>query len=314
MALFKTTDEIKNFLPVNLTFQFKDILPFLNEVERDYIIPAISQDQYNNLHTAYQTSSTDADQDALLAKIRVPLASFAYMLWIPWGQVQINSSGIQISVSENMKTAFAWQIENLERSASKSGFSGLEALLEFLETNKATYTLWAASDSYTESKEHFINTAKEFSDACDLKVTRRTYMLVKSMMSRLEKTVIKNTIGSDTYDSIKAQILSGSISSSNEELLDLIRPAVANLTLAKALTILSIQVDELGISVLSTPVTNASAKINTPANANHLSSLQKQCQTEGESFLQQLETKVNEDDEDYEEGFTNEDDWGAVFF
>jgi hypothetical protein len=307
MSLFKTTDEIKDFLPVNITFEFRDILPFLKEVEREIIVPVLGKDQYNDLHTKYQADTITAgdSDDKLLQMARIPLASFAYMKWIPWGQVQIDSGGIRIVSSENLKSAFPWQIQNLEQSARASGFSGIEALYVFLEENKATYTLWASSSAYTQSKELFINSAKEFTEYVNINCSRWTFNTVRAIISRIEDTVIKNTLGTTLFDAIKAEILSGSISSANQDLLNLIRPALANLTMAKAMAILPVKIDEFGITVLST---NNPDKSKSPAPADQISFMIHHYKTEGEDFLTQLQDKVNEGNTDYDDTLTNPSD------
>ncbi len=314
MALFKTIEEIKDFLPVSVTFSFQDILPFIKQAERDYIIPAIGKEQYEEIDEAYnaETPDLDEEQEALLEKIRVPLASFAYMLWIPWGQVQIDSSGIRIVTNENIKTAFQWQVNALEESAMSSGYSGLEALLEFLEEGKDTYTTWADSDAYTEYKKHFIYSAKIFNQYFNIGSNRRTYMALSAIMNRIEETLIKNTIGVESYNEIKQQVKDNAVSEENQELLDLINPTVANLTIARGISQLSLRINNNGIIVL---MGINPEKIYRPADKDLLSDMKMQANQDGQNFLKQLEELVNEDDEDYDGGgFENDPDWNVGMF
>jgi hypothetical protein len=315
MALFKTTDEIKSFLPVSTTFKYNDILPFIKQVERDYIIPVIGKEQYDDINDDYNASATPTlsdEQTALLAKLRVPIANFAFMLWIPFGQVQMDSSGIRIVTTDNLKTAFQWQIDELKASSNRSGYSGLEDLLEFMETNKADYSLWTGSTAYTEFKKHFIKSAKEFQLHFNISSSRMTYLAMLPIMNRIEESVIKNTLGATKYAEIKAELLAGTVSTENQDLLDIIIPAVANLAMARAINELALKIDEFGISIIT-----SSQEVKAYKNAPNplMSDLKTQTKEDGEYFLKKLEEKFNEDDEDFDNGpFENDEDHGIVFF
>lgn len=312
MSFFKTTLEIQDFLPVNATFEFKGISPFLRQAERDYIIPVLGAAQYNDLHSKYQagTALTSIESELLL-NIRVALAPLAYMLWIPFGQVKIDSSGIRIVTTESMKTAFQWQIQDLEGSAMRTGFSGIEALYEFLELNKESFSLWTGSTSYTESKELFINTAKALTEAVDMPCTRRTYIMVRPILKKLQQTLIKNTLGVTLYAEIREQILDDSLTEENEELLTLIQPAVGNLAMATAVKKLAVVFDQYGFNILATSTIE---KGRNPAKDSDMSVLEAKFREDGNNYLTQLQDKVNEDNDDYDNTIDNDPDNGVGFF
>jgi hypothetical protein len=312
MAYFKNTAEIQDFIPVAISLDYKAISPFLREVERDYIKPVLGKDLYDDLHTKYQSNaSLSEEEQELLLNIRTALAPLAYMLWIPWGQVRIDSSGIRIVTNDQLKTAFQWQIEDLKGSAMRSGFSGIESLYEFLEENKTTFDTWADSEAYTESKELFINTAKDLTAAADIPCTRRTFMMLKPIMKKLEDTVIKNTIGSTLFESIKEEITADDITTDTAGLLDLIRPAVGNLAMASAISKLAVNFDDYGFNILSS---SNNEKSKRPAPDASLSKLETKLLNDGNDFLNQLQDKVNESNTDYDDKIDNDPCNGIGFF
>lgn len=295
MSLFKTIDEIKNFLPITVSFTFEDVLPFIKEVERDEIIPLISKEQYDDLNDEYNatTPSLSDAQTALLERIRYALAPLAFKRWIPFGQVQISSAGIRIASNDQIKTAFPWQIDKLEESALRSGFSALESLLQFMQDNKADYALWTASDSYTLFKKYFINSASDFSDFYNINKSVLVFKAVKANMKKVEDFFIKPVITTELFDEIKTQIKDDNLSEANETLMEFIQPAVANLTMAKALSEKSVSINEYGISVFAQTYTENPGKGNQPSGPDRIDALIRQADADGKAYLKQLQDYLN---------------------
>ena len=313
MALFKTTAEVQSFIPVSSTFKQTEFLPFIKQAERDYIIPEIGIEQYESLEGKYQAGTAlSAAETALLEKLRFPIAHFAFMLWVPFGQVQTDSSGIRIVTDQYLKTAFQWQIEDLKGSAMKSGYSTLEDLLDFMEKKKTDYPIWTGSSVYTEFKKHFIKSAKEFQQYFNINSNRRTFKAMFPIMNRIELTLFKRMLGDDLYAEIMTELKEGSLSADNLVIVDLIKPSLANLTVSRAISELAVIIDENGIGIANN---QKEFKEFTQAKAQLLSNLQAETLTDGNKFLKELEEILNEDEEDYDPGpITNDPDNGIGIF
>ncbi len=443
MALFKDINEVKEYLAVNLSFQFPDILPYIKRAEEKFIIPVISQAEYDALHQAYTDDTMTDIQEKLLERVRTPLINFAYFLYIPIGNIQIDSSGYHISTNENTKQAFQWQVDAVAKSFMDTGYEGIEKLYDFLEnyadpteyiqngsfdevpfpihwnysgpgvpyldtggdgqrwavgygaspgppapsylwqtlnvplvkgfcyelaiyadasvnqyldvivntgseTTVATLTttgthsvqidltaatadateikfklyvpgtqaiidfridlisvkhtqtcsLWAQSSSYTVFKECFIHTAKEFSRYFNINESRRTFLALKAAMRNVEHFYIRTTICTEFFDELKAEVLAGSISAENQKVLDKIKPAVANLSMAKALNELSFEISELGIT-LSAISDREDRNAKHPAPDSRLSLLSRELQQYGNAYLGELIQFLADNIDDY---------------
>lgn len=286
--LFKTTEEIKQYLPANAAFKFEQIRPFIQfQIEPNIIVPVLGQAQYDALTAAYAVNTLSAAQKALLDKVRYPIANYAYVLYIPFAQVAISASGIHIEVSNERKTAFEWQINKLEESCLDAADNGIERLLEFMEANISDYPDWSGSSSYTVFKECFINTSRVFSSFFNIRESRRLFLAMKHTMKRVEDMRIKSLLCKAQYDEIKGQILSDSVTTENQALLDLIQPAVAHLTAARTMVELDVRVTPEGIFQQSTSDT-LNARVKTPAEKERISALQRSAEADGENYLQQL--------------------------
>jgi hypothetical protein len=300
--LFKSADEVKKYLPQNASFEFEQILPFIKfNGEPELIIPAISQAQYDALNTAYNDNDMTEDLEKLLDKVRFPLANFAYMKYIPFAQLSISASGIHIETNDEKKTAFEWQINKLESACIENAYNGIEQLLIFLETNKATYTVWAASTSFTEFKECFVNTAIEFNNYFNIGKSRSTFIALKPLMLRMEEFHIKPVLGKTLYAAIKAGIASGTIPDIHKKLLEFIKPAVVNFTAGRAVVELPVKYSTDGIHVVEENV-RVKDKSKVAAQIPQLGALQIQCEKDADVYMKTLEDFLYLNVQDY-------DDW-----
>lgn len=328
MALFKNTTEIKNYISVNVSTNIDSVMPYIKQAEQMFIIPLLSQGEYDALNTAYNSlNPLTSDQQALLEKIQMPLINLAYLLYSPVLAVHISDSGIHTTKTENKTTAFQYQTDELAKSFLNIGNTGLDMMLEFLESKKNIFTSWAASSAYTVYKECFINTAKDFSvlGLVEIGNSRLRFLAMKAIMKRVEAFRIKSIICTDLFAELKTQIEAGTVTAANQFLLDLIRPAVANLTFAAAIPKLSVLITEKGISVFNN---DRAQTINVlqPASDTMLSKLISDHTQDGEAYLKELKTFLDDNvntypkyklskcyEKDSTSTFTNKSDNGIHF-
>jgi len=294
MALFKTTEELKQFVPATVTFDFDAVNSYIKQAEVKFLMPYLGVNQFTELRVAYQANALAGAQTKLLELVRTPLANFAFALFVPVGQLQIASSGIQQSGSKDKKTAAQWQIDELQASFFNTGYDSIDPLLEYLEENKTLFPAWAASTAYTVLKQFFINTAKQFSEFVWINESRRTFLALRAQMKKVEELAILPIICKSLFAELKAQILSGSISPANLALLEQIRPAVAHLTMARAIDERSVIQSENGIQVAKN-AGSTYTKGKEPASDARLQRLKCQAQADGETYLARIRELLEAD-------------------
>lgn len=297
--LFTTVDQIQLYLPVSTSFTFEQIKPFIKQAEDNFLIPCIGKDQYAALQTAFDGSPTQEDQ-SLIDKCQAAVASFAYMYWTPWGQVHISDAGIQIASTANMKTAFQWQIDDLEGSARMSGFFSLDALLEFLELNKSTYTIWAGSSSYTEFKDFFVNTTAVFNEIFpQLGGSRRNFLALKPVMKRVEDFKITPLLGADFMSELKTQHTSNALSDPNKKVINYAQKSIVYITIAEALTELSVFIDERGVLYFNNTGGSTTLKTKEPVQITVIDKIEARHRANGETYLSMLRSLILDNIADY---------------
>lgn len=269
--LFSNIDELQAVLPVNQSTSFELVQPFIEYSEDEYIVPYLSQAEYDALNTAYNggQGTLDTAQANLLKKVHRALANFAMLHYLPHAQLQQGNEGLHRVENEMAKTPYQYQVRDLGNAYRAAAWRGIESMLQFLEANAATYTSWAASPARTNQKKHFINTAGRFSEIVYIASSRVLYLRLRSLMDN-EEGRIQAIIGSDKCSEIKAQIAANTLTSANTDLLKLIEPPVAHLTMHAALQVLPVQVSTDGAYILSTDRTEKNEQRREPATPEYL--------------------------------------------
>lgn len=287
MSLFKNIAEIKGYLPVNTAFHWEDIAPFIDRAQTKYLKPELGNGQLVQLEAAYEAGTMSQAQERLLHFARIPLANFAYLMYLPHGVVQISSAGIQTSSTANKKTAAEWMLDDLEASYKDAGYEGIDQMLEYLEENQLLFPAWKDSLAYTVLKEFFLSKAAEFSQYVNINNSRRTFLALRATMRKVENSLKRSVIGAGLFDELKQQLKDGLVSQLNGQLLELIRPAVAHLTMARAVVELSVTVGERGISVF-TNSNSLTTGVQSPAESQVLLQLREDNQKDGDDYLKDL--------------------------
>lgn len=285
--LFKTTEEIKEFISVNHNFELTDIMPSIRQACNKYIIPAIGLPFFNQLAEAYRLDNASIPEDLAIQAIQEALAHYSYFLYAPIGFVQIGNNGIQEATSQNSGPARQWVTYDLKVALLESGDVALDACLQFLETNAAAYPAWQASEAYTRSKESFLNSADAISEYINIQNSRRTFLAMRPFIRKAERHYLTNLLGNELLEELKEQIKTNTLSAENKKVVKLIEPALAQLALHKAIPELAMKVSADGIKVQS--FSNGIIKKDT-ASDTYLSALSRTLEVDGNADLQALTT------------------------
>lgn len=242
--IINTDAELQKFISVNKAFTVANMQSDIDSAFGTFVLPYLSIQQYN-----ISRNSTDPLHIALMNIAKRAVSNIAFALYLPVAKVQISNGGIAYTVERN-KQATAEDKEDLRRSTQQKGFDAIDEMLRFLEQNKTTFTHWAVSSSYTLFNSNLIRTADEFK----LIEGRRTVFLkLIPYMEDVEIELIESLIPT----TLIAELKSGTVTGIKLELLEkYIRPIIANKSLAKALSAMSLVVNDNTISVFDNSSAN----------------------------------------------------------
>ncbi|MDJ1468160.1 DUF6712 family protein [Xanthocytophaga flava] len=238
MALFKNVDDIKRFLAGNQkNLSENTIMPFVEQAEIRYIIPVIGNEFFTELDEYYNPAEGDTPEansklDLAIARIQRSLAYYTLLDALPFLNVTVGNIGVQESNSEKSSPVRQWSYVELITTTTENADTFLDNALEFLEKKADDYTTWKESDAYTQSKELFINNAKELSKYLLTNNSRRVYLALRPFIARAEDLYIKPAIGTELFAEMKAYVLDSEQPEPYQPIVyGLIQKALAQLTL-----------------------------------------------------------------------------------
>lgn len=198
--LINSTAELKQYIPTSVTLNFDDIRPKIQLVEREVIQRIFSAE----LITAVSTSGASEPMISLRQLMEEAEAHLALLEYIPFGQLQFDSSGIRIAVNDNMKTAFEWQIDELKDECSRQGWAAVESALEFLEKTKdeALLAIWQETETYISAQKSLLPSLREFEKFVNLNRSRVLFNKLLPIQEDQQEDVVVPAIGSTLFTRI----------------------------------------------------------------------------------------------------------------
>ena len=206
MALFTNIQEVYEHVAFNLSFEFSDIEPFLEEVEENELVRYVGQDLYDRIKA--DNNPTDIEAECL-KRMRRFVARLATIKWLPLGQVQFGRDGITtVGKSESRTAAYDPQIQQITASLAGLAASSLESLLYWLEKPSALahLTEYANSPERIEYNKLFIRNATQFSELYPIFESSITFLAMRPTLARIETQTVAPLLG-DLYDTLKGDNL-----------------------------------------------------------------------------------------------------------
>lgn len=235
-------DDIKNYISVNGDMKFSELLSYLKEVDRTIFKEYLGAEFITELQAAFDemtsfTLDPEDKQSVLLDLLRASSAKFALARWIPEGSVSIDNTGIRIISTDTQKQAFEWQINRLTRSLNNSGYQALGSALEHLESNIDDFETYKSSDNYKENQSLLINSATEFSKYTPiLSNSAINFIRLRPIIKKVQDFEVQGILLPTLYDKILLDLKSGDgLEGVYLELVNKLKPAIASLTIAKAI-------------------------------------------------------------------------------
>jgi hypothetical protein len=283
MALIKTIDEIRKYVPVDANLNFETIKPGLEDAE-EWFIKELLGAFYPVLLASY-TNGTDADgvnnssggmsadDYALLPVVQRCLVYYAMYLSIDSLGVNIGDAGIQQSNSANAQPVQRWKIQALKNEYITKADRFADKLLEYME-GKASNSIFAAWFTDASANPALNGTIVYSTDIAskyiDINQSRRVFLRLKKRIKDIEASSIKNLICGVQYTELIEEIKNDDVSDVNVLLIDLLEPYIAKKALYDTLPALRITITAEGIHLLS--VTD-SAIIQQPAGDKEIDRL-----------------------------------------
>lgn len=294
--------EFKQFYSaINRNMDWCTLEPFITQAEEIYIIPFISQEFYDTLHTEYQATDTIADikQAKAFSLIRMALAYYTIYQGMPHLNTRIADAGIMENVNEGTQPARQWVFYHNRWEACKTAYAFLDIALAYMEKEIAggatEFDDFKNSDAYTITKDLLIPNATTFNQFYNIQESRKSYVAFRPYIRKAEQLHLKPVL-CDLFDEIKTQYLAGTLTAENTALLPYIQRILAEYTMIEAIPDINIIHDSDGFKVIENP---HSSVISQQALANMIQQLNTKAETNSAQFKIELENFIYANLDDY---------------
>jgi hypothetical protein len=299
--LYTSINEIKNTAgfvsfgtkTTSIDLLREDILAAENELSSKYL----GATTFDALQTAYDAGIIASSfEDKLLAHVQRYVSHKALYSASSKINVQVTKQGIQSHMTDTEKPVREWMLTDLKNQLLNDACYHLDALLSFMEANKAEAFLadWRVSSFYLENKNLIINSLDTFELYYFLNRSYTTFLNLKSVQWFVATIMVKKCLGADFYNAITAEIKAAAVSSDTQTLLDeYIYPITAFYTVARALKVSTVSLENGGIKI-NEYISNLDSRANQrQADIKERELLAKQLSDDACALIEEMKVFLN---------------------
>ncbi len=215
-----------------------------------------------SLWDKFKADTLTAEEEALVERIRKPIANMTLSRHSKQAVLYISDSGYTTEEGTNAKKPFQWMMRDFRAECMASYSKGMEELWEFIVANKDDYPTIVASDQYKYLMGRPINKLNQWAAAGRRIADWRTHYSLCAEMTIVWEDM-SSFISVALTEEVKSYLLDGSTNEDMELLLKHIRKYVAHHTIERAAPNLPISIEADGLiikEVASTTNNNEIAK------------------------------------------------------
>jgi hypothetical protein len=296
IRLINNLSQVLSAASINVSNTIENWFPYIEEAQETFIRPVLGDPLYRQLQETADPTTREPEKQPLdpslvelLDLMRKPLALYALWLGADEFGVSVSSQGIQVIETQTHKTAPQYRVQNLKENWIRRANTSLDLVLKFLDEHRADYPSYICQDA-----ELFLRNTLEFNSEVDIRESRRVFVALKPVIRSVERKYIRPALSAELFDELKSALKSNTeLSNDQKALMDLIRPALAHLTMARALLEISIDILDWGIfDTAGNTFTNVSSKQS--SNKDRIALMAEANQRDGEAELKALQQFLDE--------------------
>jgi hypothetical protein len=232
--LVSTTKEIQKHLPTLITFDIDNVMPFLNDIEEEYVQRILGDDLYNSLISEYEDYLEDPEGHEwdenlknLLLKVQGFMVPLAFYRYTPFSIVHAGQTGLQVYNNGESMPANKWMVDRITMQYMETGYRRMESLYVFLEKKIEHYPDWENSESYTTFTSCIFRTVNEFENYVPIGNSRHTLHRIMSHINTFQNNVAEE-MEEGTFQELLDKIVNNDLDDADKKLVNAIRGYVAN--------------------------------------------------------------------------------------
>jgi hypothetical protein len=303
--LFKSIDEIKQFLAVGAGTDFNRLKPHIQNAETAFLLPLLGPVLYSELQSFYDAppdppAANSIQFSTLLSIVQRTLIHLTYWSGFQVLNATISDGGFKRTENEKVKSLFKYQEVELKEYFKTTGFNGLDEILFFLEMEikksegeTVNFKSFAESDAWTILKSSFIPDTSTFNAIIFINHSRLTFLRLKSSMQLVEDIDIKPVLGETIFNEIKLEMVKKTPAAKVTAILPTIQKAIAYLATALLMEESGADLTEKGLYFESTSSENNLVQNKQPSESDRINFLAKRNKGIGMNYLERLKSYLN---------------------
>jgi hypothetical protein len=277
------------------TISDDDTLPDMDEAINKHLLPLLGQSLITALQGEYGTPGDNATVTQTLTLAQKTLAPYAYLSEIGGTHVRITSAGVRRTSTDNMPTAYQWEVKQAMAYLEERTYSTLETLLKYIDDNREALSELLDTDLLNARKGLLLKSGADLGRFVHVQYPFLTWFRMLPILQDVTQTNIIPTFGEDFYKELMG-ISSNDATTDpagveSVELITTLQRAAANLTVANAAEKMSVRVTGLGFSITES---QAQAGDQTTANFEQLKRLTHRLEKDGNMYLRKAINYANE--------------------
>lgn len=300
----------KAFYPeINRSMAFLELKPYIEQAVDTYVIPYISQEQYDSVLTLYHNGTVlSTEQARFLELLQRAAAYYTVMHALPKKLGVLASMGAVQNAPNGGSTGISqWNYHNQLLSITKDADRFLDALLSYLEGHLSVFTGWAGSAAYTKGKSVYFRTVSEYQEYHGIGDSFRTFVALVPYMKKATEKYILPIIGNGLHTELNTALLAQNTTEEQDALIHQIRRCLAEWTMYMGIPSLMVVVEHDGIKVISNTDGMATRGNTTSAFLKEAAQIhQYQCEENARTFRADLIDFLNTNQADYPTWKTSE--------
>lgn len=282
MKLIQSIEQVQAYSAINVSVTLPLLLPYLSDSELMFIRPAIGKEFLLDL-----AGKIEAQEDLWVEALdltRKPLVLYGLYLGIDEIGVNISGQGIQVIGTTSHTPAPQFKVANLKENLMRRAHSAMDDLLDFLESHRSAFPSFKPLEP-----DLLIRSAADFSRYVDIRSSRRVFLAMIPVIRSIEQKYIRPTMGDELFEKLTATVQgTAEIPEDYKKLLELVKPSLAHLAMARSLDEISIDILDWGVFAnAESTFTNITTKQT--ANSTRILAMQQANQLDGDGELKALQ-------------------------
>lgn len=236
---------------VNGNMAWDNLEAYIRQATEEYVIPFLGETFYQDLYNHYDLGPTDALKDKILLKVQDAIAMYAIYDAAPNLNGIISDLGLRENMNENSMPMSQWRYKSLRWNLILKADKSLDMALEVMEDNvdDAFLTNWVNDSAYNDAGHPIFRTTRELKKYLNID-GRRAFLALLPYLRKAEPTIV-NILCSGEYLDMKTDIAAVTPQQKYLDLLDKVKPVLAEKAFLMAVPHISVVYDGSGFKLVS---------------------------------------------------------------